>query len=107
MTRLLVILIAILLAWLWISRMVRGLLGSSRAAEARSFLRLLQVLRRNAAGGPGVRGGAARGGPAAGAGGRPASALLRCRRCGVHVPEGQLTAGVCGSCLNEDRAAQG
>lgn len=78
MTRLLVILIAILLAWIWIARMIRGVLrGTSRSRPATTS-----------------------------DSDRP-KALLRCRRCGVHVPETQLTAGVCGSCLNEDRTADG
>lgn len=106
MTRLLVILIAILLAWMWIARMIRGALRSPRAAEARSLLRLLQVLRRTARGGPTSGGGAPRSRPATTSGaGRP-KALLRCRLCGVHVPEARLMAGVCGSCRNEDRTPQ-
>ncbi|MYH23815.1 MAG: hypothetical protein F4156_01180 [Holophagales bacterium] len=106
MTRLLVILIAILLAWMWIARMIRGALRSPRAAEARSLLRLLQVLRRTAGGGQAGGGRAPSSRPATGSGGDRPKALLRCRRCGVHVPEVQLTDGVCGSCMNEDRTAQ-
>ena len=105
MTRLLVILIALVLAWIWVSRMVRGVFRSPRAAEARSLLRLLQVLQRAAGG---HRGAAGAGTGAAAAAGRSASgvdrtgALVRCRRCGVHVPEPHLTAGVCGDCLKEE-----
>lgn len=106
MTRLLVILIAILLAWMWIARMIRGALRSPRAEEARSLLRLLQVLRRTAGGGPTAGGGASRSRATTTSGGGQPKALLRCRRCGVHVPEAQLTAGVCGNCLNEDRIAR-
>ena len=106
MTRLLVILIAILLAWMWIARMIRGALRSPRAAEARSLLRLLQVLHRTASGAPTGGGGGSRGRPATTSGGKRPKALLRCRLCGVHVPEAQLTAGVCGNCRNEDRTAQ-
>jgi hypothetical protein len=104
-TRLLVILIAILLAWMWIARMIRGALRSPRAAEARSLLRLLQVLRRTADGNPSARRGPPHSRAAPTSGGGQPKALLQCRRCGVHVPEAQLTAGVCGNCLNEDRTA--
>lgn len=106
MTRLLVILIAILLAWMWIARMIRGALRSPRAEEARSLLRLLQVLRRTASGAPTRGGGAPRGRAATTSGGNRPKALLRCRLCGVHVPEAQLTAGACESCRNEDRSTQ-
>lgn len=78
MTRLLVILIAILLAWMWIARMIRAALR-----------------------------GVPRSRPATKSDGDRPKALLRCRRCGVHVPEALLTAGVCGSCLNENRTADG
>ena len=106
MTRLLVILIAILLAWMWIARMIRGALRSPRAAEARSLLRLLQVLGRSASRGPAGSGQTPGGRTATTSGGDRPKALLRCRLCGVHVPEAQLTAGVCGSCLSEDRTAK-
>lgn len=110
MTKLLVVLIALVLAWIWVSRMVRGVLGSPRAAEARSFLRLLQVLQRAAgnqrAGGAGAGAAGTGRSRSAPAGPDRAGALVRCRRCGVHVPEPHLTAGVCGDCLKEeDRTA--
>ncbi len=104
MTRLLVIAIALVVAWVWAYRQVRRMFARSRSDEVRSVLRFIEMLRQGARGpGPAAR----RSTDARAPGGEGASShLVRCPACGVHVPESGLTAGVCSHCRRNDGPGQ-